>query len=114
MNTSERILELIKKNNTSKTQVEKECGLSNGVIGKWIKGEYNPSYGAIVKISKYFNVSEDYLLCKTDEPNPKVAKATHKELPLSVGQVELISSLNEEQRQKVLDFAAFLISQQNP
>ena len=62
-----KLNELIKKHNTNKSKVEKECGLANGVIGKWEKGIANPSIDAVITLAKYFNVSTDYLLGLTEE-----------------------------------------------
>ena len=65
------IIEFIEKRGLTKAQVEKNCGLSNGSIGKWQKGEYKPSYGAIVKIADYFNVPKDYFLGKMELDFPE-------------------------------------------
>jgi len=61
---------LIEENGITAKKLTIEAGLSTGSITDWKKGDYNPSYGAIVKIAKYFNVSEEYLQCKTDNPSP--------------------------------------------
>ena len=65
-NSTKIIMDLIKKHNITKALLERECGLANGTITNWEKGRNKPSYGAIVKISKYFNVSESFLLGEND------------------------------------------------
>ena len=70
MNTIERILDLIKKNNITARKLTEEAQLSSSAITEWKNGKANPSYGAIVKIAIYFNVNPDYLQCKTDDPLP--------------------------------------------
>ena len=42
---------------------------SNGVVENWKKGG-SPRADAVLKIAKYLNVSSDYLLGLTDNPNP--------------------------------------------
>ena len=62
-----KLNELIKIHKTNKSKVEKECGLANGVIGKWEKGIANPSIDAVIMLAKHFNISTDYLLGLVDE-----------------------------------------------
>lgn len=67
MNTTERIFDLIYKRKINAKTLSLATGISTGNISDWKNGKVNPSYGAIVKIAKYFNVSPEYLECKTDE-----------------------------------------------
>jgi transcriptional regulator with XRE-family HTH domain len=66
MNTVERILDLIKKYNITAKKLAEEAGLSSSAVTEWKSGKANPSYGAVIKISNYFNINPDYLLCKSD------------------------------------------------
>ena len=43
------------------------AGLANSSISQWKKGKGKPSLDNIVKLSKFFHVSSDYLLCLTDD-----------------------------------------------
>ncbi len=70
MSEFERILELMEKNNVSAYKLSKATGISQGNIGNWRNGRSGPSYGAIVKIASFFNVSPEYLQGKTDIPMP--------------------------------------------
>ena len=83
MNTLERILSLINQNNLNAAQFLREAKLNSSSLNDWKKGKANPSYGALVKIANYFNVSVEYLECKTDEPNPEPELA--KETKLAEG-----------------------------
>lgn len=38
------------------------CGLSKNMIGKYERGEKEPSIRALIEIADYFEVSTDYLL----------------------------------------------------
>lgn len=53
-------------------ELERKLGFSNGSITKWKKS--SPSVDKIIKVSRYFNVTTDYLLGLSDDPTPK-AKA---------------------------------------
>lgn len=46
-----------------------ELELSPTALSEWNRGKSHPTLETIVKLSKYFNVSTDYLLGLTDEPN---------------------------------------------
>lgn len=61
-NSTKIILSLLKERKITKAQLERECGLANGTIHKWEIGRNNPSYGAIIKISRFFEVPEDFIL----------------------------------------------------
>jgi len=58
----ERILFLIEKNNITAKKLTADLELSNSAITEWKKGKGRPSIDAIIKISKYFNVTSDWLL----------------------------------------------------
>lgn len=38
------------------------CGLSKNIIGKYEKGEREPTVKSLIKIADFFEVSTDYLL----------------------------------------------------
>ncbi|MBO4867954.1 MAG: helix-turn-helix transcriptional regulator [Ruminococcus sp.] len=42
-------------------------GVKPNVVSYWCKGERTPNTEQIIKIAEYFNVSTDYLLCRTKE-----------------------------------------------
>lgn len=71
MNTTERILDLIKQKGISDYALKKETGLKNSVLSdlKAARAK-NPSVETLKIIAKYFDVSVDYLLCLTDCPVP--------------------------------------------
>ena len=58
----ERIKEIAEKQGKSITAIEKEAGLSNGLIGKW--RESSPSVENLLAVAKVLNVSISEL---TDE-----------------------------------------------
>lgn len=71
MNHKDIIKDLVGKSNivSSVAELERKLGISNGTINKWNKA--NPSIESLTKISKFFDVSIDYLLGITDKLEPE-------------------------------------------
>lgn len=65
MSFIERLEHLCEERKISKRMLEKEAKLSNGITSKW-KGDSLPNQTSLLKISKYFGVSIDYLTGKSD------------------------------------------------
>lgn len=63
----ERLNQLINTRNISFYKLGKETGISSGTFSQWKKNKTTPQKELINKISKYFNVSVDYLLGKIDD-----------------------------------------------
>lgn len=61
-----RIDKLCAEQKISKRTLEKEAGLSSGSTSKW-KNKL-PGQASLIKLSKYFNVSTDYLIGVENEP----------------------------------------------
>ena len=89
MNTIERILLLINKHNITAKKLTNDLELSNSAITGWKKGKGRPSIDAIIKISKYFNVTSDWLL--TGEKNLTQLNQNN----LSPDQQELLDLYNQ-------------------
>ena len=61
---------LRKENNLSQPQLAKETGLANSEISYWETGERTPSAKVVIILSRYFQVTTDYLLKVTDDSTP--------------------------------------------
>ncbi|MDE7098038.1 MAG: helix-turn-helix domain-containing protein [Ruminococcus sp.] len=64
----ERFLQICEQNKEKPTQVLKTIGVSSGNLSNWKTGGAVKS-DILLQISKHFNVSVDYLLGRTDNPN---------------------------------------------
>lgn len=62
-----RIIELSEKKGKKLTTILKEIDVNTAYTGHWKKG-VQPNTECLIKLSEYFNVSTDYLLCLTDNP----------------------------------------------
>ena len=67
MGFSEILKELRVEKGVSQTELAKSCGVSSQCISSLEVGRRNPTGSTIEAIAKYFNVSADYLLGRTDE-----------------------------------------------
>ncbi|HAP3800881.1 TPA: helix-turn-helix transcriptional regulator [Enterococcus faecalis] len=70
MTLFERIKELRRKSASDKSlqEIALEIGLSMNIFYKWKTSD--PKAKDLEKVAEYFNVSVDYLLGRTDNPNP--------------------------------------------
>lgn len=70
MNSYEIIKELAKQKKLSIRQLEMNLGYSNGYLAKWRIN--TPNSDELKRIADYFNVSVDYLLGRTDNPEKNI------------------------------------------
>ena len=64
----ERFIQLCTENSEKPTSVLKEIGVSSGNLNNWKNGTSVKS-DILMQLSEHFNVSIDYLLGRTNEPN---------------------------------------------
>ncbi|MBR2181532.1 MAG: helix-turn-helix transcriptional regulator, partial [Oscillospiraceae bacterium] len=64
----------------SQSQLASDLGISQGTVGNWESGIREPSFETISKLAKYFNVSVDYLLGRSDELTSSSSNA--KKIPV--------------------------------
>ena len=80
-----RILALIEQNKITANKLTADLALPSSAITEWKKGKAKPSTDAIIKISKYFGVSADFLLTGEESIS------------------DLYMQLNEENQKIILD-----------
>ena len=64
-----RILELRKQKGWSQPDIAKKIGTSGPIIGRYERGEMNPSIEVAKKFADTFGVTLDYLIADHDVPN---------------------------------------------
>jgi len=62
MDLGKKIIEMRKNKNLSQEQLAEALNVSRQTISNWENGRFYPDIDALVKISKYFNISLDDLL----------------------------------------------------
>lgn len=71
-----RLKQLRLDNNLTQEQLGRMLNVTNVGVSKWESNERFPDKDTLIKIANYFDVSTDYLLCRTDNPDAKIFKAT--------------------------------------
>ena len=109
-----RIRELREARGLQQKDLSVDLNVSQPTISDWETGRKQPSSKSAAKISDYFGVSLDYLLCRTDSPAPtNVKKSVQGENTLdglTIGDYE-IDILNitrrysDEEKQEFLKYA---------
>lgn len=99
MNLLERIKKLCNQRGISVYQLEEKIEIGRNTIYQWNKR--TPSTEKIQKIADYFNVSTDYLLGRTENPNP--LKTEEENIPPEYFAIQRKSKkLNQKDQQRLL------------
>lgn len=84
---SELLKELRIQRNITQIELARSIGVSNGNVGDWERGRSKPGYDALAALSRYFEISPEYLL----ELSPKKESESSNDR-------QLIENLKKEQR----------------
>ena len=74
----QRMRELREANHLSQAEIAKLCGSNQTTIAKTETGKTAPSIKLLVWWADYFDVSLDYLCCRTDQPHGKLYECKPK------------------------------------
>ncbi|AKG04192.1 transcriptional regulator [Salimicrobium jeotgali] len=66
---NKRLSLLRKEHNLKQEELAKILGVARTTYGMYEQGKRNPDYETLQKIADYFNVTADYLLGRSDDPN---------------------------------------------
>lgn len=69
-----RLKNLRKEKGLTQVELGKVFNITNVAVTKWESDDRFPDKTTLIKIADYFNVSIDYLLCRTDIHKEKVYK----------------------------------------
>lgn len=111
----DRFAELCKEKGLTPSKAADEIGIGRSNVTAWKTRGYTPQGDTLNKIAKYFDVSIDYLLEKTDI---KKAPATTGEREIGFDDFtyaffEESKELTDENKQKLLELARFFKQQQD-
>lgn len=101
MDTIDRIFDLMNKEKVTKAFVSKETTIKKPIFTQWEKRKQKPSAEALVKLSKYFKVSTDYLLEQTNilttpDRMYEIIKSIAAEQKLDISQLEKEIKLSDD------------------
>lgn len=83
MALSEKLYELRKKSGLSQEQLAEQLGVSRQAISKWESGKAVPESSTLISISKYFNVTLDYLMKEDSSVVPEPTIGEEKNQPVT-------------------------------
>ena len=66
-----RLRELRKQQNITQLKLAMDLGLNQNAVSRYEPGEREADYKTLILLADYFNVSIDYLLERTDNPERK-------------------------------------------
>lgn len=101
-----RIKHLRKEKNINQDVLANLLGLEIAGISKLETGRVPLKDEYIIKLANYFNVSTDYLLCKSDIRNPEELDTDKINIGLSKKDYNLPT---KEQQDKIEEFARFVL-----
>ncbi len=64
-----RLRELRKQRNITQLKLAMDLGLNQNTISRYETGEHEADYKTLIAIADYFDVTIDYLLERTNNPN---------------------------------------------
>ena len=64
-----RLKEIRKSKSISQLKLAMDLNMNQNTISRYETGQREPSINELIKIADYFNVSVDYLLERTNNPN---------------------------------------------
>ena len=74
----QRMKELREASRLSQADIAKLCGSNQATIAKTETGKKAPSVNLLIWWADYFDVSMDYLCCRTDQPQGKLYECKPK------------------------------------
>lgn len=112
---SDIIVKLLEKNDITAYKLSKDLGISEALISNWKSGRQEPKYDNLQKLSKYFNVSADYLLelDATNQNSINAKNVTDCDNGADEQEQHLLSNykkLTEQAKHILIDYSNFMIS----
>ncbi len=106
MTISQRIFELLKKNNKKQKELAESIGLSTSAISDWKKKGTNPAAENISAIADFFNVSTDYLLTGEEKSKEYLRDGEQKllkmyNLLMEIEKGEILGQLKEKTKDRM-------------
>ena len=98
MDTVERIIDLMERNNVTAAMLTREISLTNGLVYQWKTGKSKPSTEAVIKLASYFGVTTDYILLGKEPAVAAEPQLTENEKEI----LELLHRFDERTQLKFL------------
>lgn len=110
MKFSERLKQLRQKNKLTQGELAAILGLRATAISNYESERNEPSFDKLIALSKFFDVTCDYLLGITDSYLPVGGEVLDKDI---VEFFDLYKQLSAKNAHEIKEYAKYLIYQQN-
>ena len=110
MHFNTRLKQLRQKNKLTQSELASILGLRPTAISNYESERNEPSFDKLIALSKYFDVSCDYLLGLTDSYLPVGGEILDKDI---VELFDLYQQLSPENIPEIKDYAKYLIYKQS-
>lgn len=115
MNIAEKIVLLRKKKGISQEELANELNTSRQAISKWENNQSTPDLEKLVALSKYFNVTTDYLLIDSIETSINnnsqyEGNIEFQKLKSEVTKDEYQYAINEAKKKKHFSYCLIVIA----
>ena len=67
-----RLKELRKNRGYTQISIQMQTGIEQALLSKFENGERIPPTETLMRLAEFYNVSIDYILCRTNNPNINV------------------------------------------
>ena len=67
-NMQNRLKDLRKRRGYTQVSLQMQTGIEQSLLSKFENGERIPPTETLLRLAEFYNVSIDYLLCRTDKP----------------------------------------------
>lgn len=101
----ERFEKILSDKQITMYKLSKDTGIPSSLLSNYKNGKRTPSSENIIKISKYLEVSADYLLGRTDDPNQKPGDINVKFDEFTYAYYNETKDLTDKQKQNMLEMA---------
>ncbi|MBR4725754.1 MAG: helix-turn-helix domain-containing protein [Lachnospiraceae bacterium] len=109
MNFNVRLKQLRQKNKLTQSELAEILGLKPTAISNYESKRNEPSFDKLIALSKYFDVSCDYLLGISDSYLPVVGEVLDKDI---VDFFSLYQQLNQQSAEEARNYVKYLIYKQ--
>lgn len=94
--TFNRIRWIREQNKLTQTELSKKLGVTRSSVNAWEQGISVPSAQHLVKLSKLFGVSTDYLLGQNTASDLSTIGLTEKDMEIVYSLIQHLRSLNQQ------------------
>ena len=113
MTVGERLRELRKEKRKTLRDINDELGISYSNLAAVERGDHGCNASTLNMLANYYNVSIDYILCKTDNPKATIIQVADSDGSITSIEYELLDKVKgftTDDMQKVFEYVDFIKS----